>query len=120
MIGKFVAHDDSRLRFGSLNQVPGDAINPERPIKPDANPLIHFRFWGHSGHGGPGYGPCPGRDRRSQFTAINITETENLNGPLNLAGLDALSRQQTDVTRFAFFGCEAGGEKTCRFWRFIV
>ena len=28
-VGEFVAHD-SRLRFGSLNHVPGDAINPRQ------------------------------------------------------------------------------------------
>jgi len=27
IVGEFVAHD-SRLRFGSLNHAPGDAINP--------------------------------------------------------------------------------------------
>jgi hypothetical protein len=36
MVSEFVAHD-SRLRFGSLNLVPGDAINPQRPIAADAN-----------------------------------------------------------------------------------
>jgi hypothetical protein len=38
-VGEFVAHD-SRLRFGSLNHAPGDAINLQRPIATDANTLI--------------------------------------------------------------------------------
>src|SRR6476646_1213313 len=39
IVGEFVAHD-SRLRFGSLNHVPGDAINPQRPILADTYTLI--------------------------------------------------------------------------------
>ena len=39
IIGEFVAHN-SRLRFGSLNHAPSDAINPQRPIAADANALI--------------------------------------------------------------------------------
>lgn len=46
MVGEFVAHDDSRLRFGSLNHVPGDAINPQRPIAADANTLISLPLLG--------------------------------------------------------------------------
>ena len=36
----------SRLRFGSLNHAPGDAINPLRPVKADSNTVIYFRFRG--------------------------------------------------------------------------
>ena len=39
MVGEFMAHD-SRLRFGSLNHAPGDAINPLRSVEADATPLI--------------------------------------------------------------------------------
>jgi len=46
MVGEFVAHDDSRLRFGSLNHLPGDAINPQRPIAADANTLISVPLLG--------------------------------------------------------------------------
>jgi hypothetical protein len=37
IIGEFVAHD-SRLRFGSLNHAPGDAINPLRSVEADPIP----------------------------------------------------------------------------------
>jgi hypothetical protein len=46
MVGEFVAHDDSRLRFGSLNHLPGDAINPQRPIAADSNSLISLPLLG--------------------------------------------------------------------------
>src|SRR5947208_1463641 len=51
IIGEFVAHD-SRLRFGSLNHAPGDAINRQSPIAPDANNLISLPLSGKSRHGG--------------------------------------------------------------------
>ena len=56
MVGEFVAHDDSRLRFGSLNHLPGDAINPQRPIAAYLNTLISLPLLGHSGNGGPATG----------------------------------------------------------------
>ena len=38
IIAEFVTHD-SKLRFGSLNHMPGDTINRQRPIAADANTL---------------------------------------------------------------------------------
>lgn len=48
---EFIAHN-SRVRFGSLNHAPGDAINPQGPIAADANALILGPLSGHSRHGG--------------------------------------------------------------------
>ena len=39
-IAEFVAHDDFRLRFRSLNHAPGDIINLLRPAEADASTLI--------------------------------------------------------------------------------
>ena len=44
-VGEFVAHD-SRLQFGSLNQVRGEAINPQMPIMAGANTLISLPLSG--------------------------------------------------------------------------
>ena len=40
-------------RIGSLNHVPGDAINPQRPIEVDANTLILLPLWGTADMAGP-------------------------------------------------------------------
>jgi hypothetical protein len=57
IVGEFVAHDDSRLRFGSWNHVPGDAINPQRPIKGRfQSPDFTSAFGGTADMAGPATG----------------------------------------------------------------
>ena len=59
IIGEFIAHD-SRLQFGSLNHVPGNAINPQRPFPADANTLIFTSaFRGIADMAGPAAGFVP-------------------------------------------------------------
>src|ERR1700719_5245446 len=50
--GRLFVAQDSRLRFGFLNHVPGGTINLERPIEVGANALILGPLAGPSRHGG--------------------------------------------------------------------